>query len=156
MDVCTGEFKDLASCFLLNVNRTGHLAILAGHKVYGLVKLDQNLSLLQTTKRLWQNSNCPNSQIQDVKFSKGPRDNFIAEATTNKIILYDYTTDLNIDRSTEFRSHTRDITCIDWNEQTDLLGKYGSIYYAMNYRSRDVIFTWAEMKSLLFIKVKYS
>ena len=126
MDVCTGEFKDLASCFLLNVNRPGELAILAGHKIYGLVKLGHELSLRETKKRLGQNSNCPNSQIQDIKFCKGQRHNLIAEATTNRIILYDYTTDLNIDRSTEFRSHTRDITCIDWNEQTDLLGKYDS------------------------------
>ena len=123
MDVSTGEFKDLASCFLLNVNRPGTLAVLAGHKVYGLVKLNNNLSHILTMKRLGQGSNSHNQQIQDIKFCKGQNHNIIAEASTNKIILHDCTTEMEVTKKSEFRAHTRDITCIDWSEQSDLLGR---------------------------------
>ena len=124
MDVSTGEFKDLASCFLLNVNRPGTLAVLAGSKVYGLVKLDNNLSHAVTTKRSGHGSNVPNQPIQDIKFCKGQTHNIIAEASTNKIILHDGSTQLEIKKSSEFCAHARDITCIDWSEQTDLLGRF--------------------------------
>ena len=123
MDVITGEFKDLASCFLLNVNYAGTLAVLAGNKVYGLVQLNNNLSY-SATKRLRQGNNSHNHQIQDIKFCKGNKPNIIAEASTNKIILHDCIAELETKKRTEFDAHKRDITCIDWNEQTDLLGKY--------------------------------
>ena len=120
MDVITGDFKDLASCFLLNINRSGNLAVLAGHNIYGLVKLDTNLT--QVTKKLRETAS---PTLQDIKFCKGQSDNIVAEASGNSILLHDVNTELVLQKKAEFRAHTRDLTSIDWNEQKDLLGKNG-------------------------------
>ena len=127
MDVSTGEFKDLACCFLLNVNRPGTLAVLASHKLYGLVKLDDDLSQFRTTKRVEHGNNWQNQRIQDIKFGKRQSVNLIAEASTNKINLLDCTNDLQVMKNSEFYAHARDITSIDWNEQNDLLGKMNDL-----------------------------
>ena len=128
MDVITGEFKDLASCFLLNVNQSGSLAVLAGHKVYGLVQLYHDLSYYVTTRRLEQGTNNNTLPIQDIKFGKGKTHNIIAEASANNVILHDCTVKLELKKSIEFCAHKRDVTSIDWSEKTDLLGKLVKIF----------------------------
>ena len=120
MNVVTGEFKDLASCFLLNVNYSGTLAVLAGHKVCGLVQLN-GISPFVIAKRSGKSSNCQYHPVQDIKFQKGHDPNIIAEASANKLILHDCTQELNPTKSIEFYAHKRNITSIDWNGKTNLL-----------------------------------
>ena len=79
MNVVTGEFKDLSSCFLLNVNYTGTLAVLAGHKACGLVQLDST-SPYVIAKRSGKGAYTHSRQVQDVKFQKGHDHNVFAEA----------------------------------------------------------------------------
>ena len=97
--------------------------MLAGHKVYGLVNINNTLSY-SATKRRRQGNNSHNHSIQDIKFSKGNNPNIIAEASSNKIILHDCIAEFEAKKSVEFHAHKRDITCIDWNEQNDLIGNF--------------------------------
>ena len=117
MNVVTGEFKDLASCFLLNVNYAGNLAVLAGHKVCGLVQLDTTIPYV-IAKRSGKGANTHSRQVQDVKFQKGNNYNVFAEASANKLTLHDCTQELDPTKSIEFYAHKRNITSIDWNENT--------------------------------------
>ena len=120
MNVVTGEFKDLASCFLLNVNYSGTLAVLAGHKVCGLVQLN-SISPYVIARRSGKGSNSQYHPVQDIKFQKGHDQNVIAEASANKVILHDCTQELDPSKSIEFYAHKRNITSIDWNGNTNLL-----------------------------------
>ena len=101
MNVVTGEFKDLASCFLLNVNYSGTLAVLAGHKVCGLVQLN-SISPYVIARRSGKGSNSQFHPVQDIKFQKGHDQNVIAEASANKVILHDCTQELDPSKSIEF------------------------------------------------------
>ena len=120
MNVVTGEFKDLSSCFLLNVNYTGTLAVLAGHKVCGLIQLN-SISPYVIAKRSGKGPNSYSYPVQDIKFQKGYDQNVIAEASENKLILHDCTQELDPTKSIEFYAHKRIITSIDWNVNTNLL-----------------------------------
>ena len=128
MDVITGEFKDLSSCFLLNVHYNGRIAILAGNKIYGLVQLSNNLTYSLTPKQSGLGDISDNTHIQDIKFNKGTKHNLIAEASDDNIILHDCTVNLNLNKSSTFLAHRRSITCLDWNDQNDLLGKNARTY----------------------------
>ena len=95
MDVITGEFKDLSSCFLLNVHYNGRIAILAGHKIYSLVQLSNNLTYSLTPKQSGLGDISDNTHVQDIKFNKGTKHNLIAEASDDNIILHDCTVNFN-------------------------------------------------------------
>ena len=123
MNVVTGEFKDLSSCFLLNVNYTGTLAVLAGHKACGLVQLDST-SPYVIAKRSGKGAYTHSRQVQDVKFQKGHDHNVFAEAAANKLILHDCTQELDPTKSIEFYAHKRNINSIDWKENTNLLASF--------------------------------
>ena len=140
MDVITGEFKDLSSCFLLNVHYNGRIALLAGHKIYSLVQLTNNLTYSLTPKQSGLGDISDNTHVQDIKFNKGTKHNLIAEASDDNIILHDCTVNLNLNKSSTFLAHRRSITCLDWNDQNDLLGKHGRTYKHHFTRNLTILF----------------
>ena len=111
MDVSTGEFKDLASCDHLCVNRSGSVALLGGKKLYGLVGIESsgglNGSAFKTSRVSLKHD------IIDLKFSSLD-DEVALEAFSRKIAKL-VCREGSVVKEWQYSAHGSDITGFDWN-----------------------------------------